>query len=238
MHRIWQIPELLAHIISFLPAADINRSFQISHHFANLLKSSLPPQLRPLPESRSTHSSGTQALPQDVIDKASAYLADELAMPKQPRMEDSWCKGTQGHILDALKPCLHPLLAKSVTRLDGGFGSLAGGSMDVCFQTDVPYQELYVLVHGKEKRGWDELLGTDVKGVTVFCLGGVQWDLLYSGVRYRDSGGVQRFSVRIERVEGVRLGDAMEELAGTLVMHGMSGGLGQDVTLLWRFGDN
>jgi hypothetical protein len=31
------------------------------------------------------------------------------------------------------------------------------------------------------------------------------------------------------------LKDVLEELAGTLVVHGMSGGLGQDVTLVWVF---
>jgi ribosomal protein L27 len=239
MHRIWQIPELLIHIISFLPASDINRSFQISSHFRTLLKATLPPQLRPLPDRPpSKHSSRTRALPQEVRDQAATYLAHELATPKQLKTEDVyyyWREGAQSQIFDTLSPCLHPIFAKFETKLVNGYEALAKGKMDACLQTDVPYHELYELVHGEKRDDWSEHLAVKANAVTVFCLGGTQWDLLYGDVRYRDLGGVQRFSVRVEREDGVMLGDVMEELRGTLVVQGMSGGLGQDVTLVLVF---
>ncbi|KAF3039532.1 hypothetical protein E8E12_006205 [Didymella heteroderae] len=239
MHRIWQIPELLTHIISFLPALDIDRALHISHHFRTILKANLPPHLRPLPDAPpSKHSSSNSRLPEDVIAKASAFLAQDLATPKQLKMEDShyfWREAARSQILDTLIPSLHPLFAKFETRLVDGYEALAEWKMDVCLQTEVPYHDLYELMHGEAREGWCEALGMGVKGVTVFCLGGVQWDLLYSDVSYREHRGAKRFSVRLEREDGVRLKDVMEGLAGTLVVHGMSGGLGQDVTLVWVF---
>lgn len=241
MHRVWQIPELLVHIVSFLPAPDIDRSFHISRHFRALLKANLPPQLRPIPElPRSKRSSRIQALPQEVRNKASAYVAHEAATPKQLKMEDAyyyWREGARCQVLDALSPHLHPVFAKYATMLVNGYESLAEGRVDVRLQTDVPYHALYELVHGKDRVGWDRILAVKAKVVTVFCLGGLSWDLLYAGVQYRDYSGVKRFSVRVEREEGVRLGDVLEELTGTLVVDGMGGGLGQDVTLVWVFDD-
>lgn len=241
MHRIWQIPELLIHIVSFLPAPDIDRAFHVSQHLRSLLRASLPPQLRPLPDApRYKRSSSNPRPPEDVIAQASAYLAQELATPKQLKVEDSyyfWREAARSQILHTLLPSLHPLFLKFETRLTNGYDALAEQKMNICLQTDMPYYDLYKLVHGEAKEGWDEALGIGVKAVTVFCLGGVQWDLLYSGVRYRVYQGVKRFSVRLEREEWVRLEDVMEELAGALVRHGMSGGLGQDVTLVWVFGD-
>lgn len=239
MHRTWQIPELLVHIISFLPAPDINRAFDVSRHFRTLLKENLPPQLRPLPDtSRSMRTSNNPRLPEDVIAQTSAYLAQELAIPKQLKCEDSyyfWREAAQSHILNTLLPALHPLFAKYETRLMNGYEALAEWKMDICLQTEMPYHDLYKLVHGIAKEGWGETLGVGVKAVTVFCLSGAQWDLLYSGVRYQEHRGAKRFSVRLEREEGVMLKDVLEELAGTLVVHEMSGGLGQDVTLVWKF---
>lgn len=239
MHRIWQIPELLVHIVSFLPASDINCTFHISHHFQTLLKANLPPQLRPLPDApRSRISPSNLRLPRDVAAQASSYLAQELAIPKQLKVEDSyyfWREAARSQIFDTLLPGLHPLFAKYGARLMSGYEALAERRMDFCLQTDVPYHDLYKLVHGEAKEGWNGALGVGVKAVTVFCLGGVQWDLLYSGVRYREHRGAKRFRIRLEREEGVRLKDVMEELAGTLVVYGMSGGLGQDVTLVWVF---
>ncbi|KAJ4410826.1 hypothetical protein N0V91_001754 [Didymella pomorum] len=241
MHRIWQIPELLVNVVSFLPAPDIDRVFHISHHFRTLLQANLPPQLRPLPDApRSKRSPSNSRLPEDVTALASAYLAQEFATPKQLKCEDSyyfWREAARSQILDTLLPSLHPLFAKYETRLMNGYEALAHSKMDICLQNDVPYHDLYKLVHDQTGDDWGEALGVGVKAVTVFCLGGSQWDLLYSGVRYREHRGAKRFSVRLEREEGVRLKDVMEELAGTLVVHGMSGGLGQDVTLVWVFGD-
>jgi len=241
MHRIWQIPELLVHIISFLPAPDINRAFHVSHLFRTLLKANLPPQFRPLPEApRCKRSRSNSRLPEDVIAQANAYLAQELATTKQLKCEDSyhfWREAARSQILDTLLPSLHPLFASSETRLMDGYEALAQSRMDICLQTEIPYHNLYKLVHSEAGEGWGEALGVGVKTVTVYCLGGVQWDLLYSGVRYREHRGVKRFSVRLERGKGVRLNDVMDELAGTLVVHSMSGGLGQDVTLVWVFGN-
>ncbi|KAF3052616.1 hypothetical protein E8E11_010551 [Didymella keratinophila] len=242
MHRIWQIPELLVHIISFLPASDINRALHINRHFRTLLKANLPPQLRPLPDTPHYKRSPCDSkLPEDAIVQASAYLSQELATPKQLKCEDSyyfWREAARSQILDTLLPSLHPLFAKFRTRIMQGYEALAQCKINICLQIDVPYRSLYKLVHGDAKEGWDEALGVGVKTVTVYCLGGVHWDLLYSGVKYREHRGVKRFSVRLEREKGVRLKDVMEELAGTLVVHGMSGSLGQDVTLVWVFGDS
>lgn len=242
MHRIWQIPELLVRIISFLPAHDIDRAFYISHHFRTLLKANLSPQLRSLPDPpRCKHFPNSPRLPEDVNAQASACLAQELATPKQLRVDDRyyfWRQAARGQILDTLLPSLHPLFSRFETRLITGYEALAERKMNICLQTDIPYHDLYKLVHGEVKEGWDAVLGMGVKAMTVFCLNGAQWDLLYSGVRYREHRGAKRFSVRLEREEGVRLGNVMEELAGTLVVHGMSGVLGQDVTLEWVFGDS
>ncbi|KAF1927952.1 uncharacterized protein M421DRAFT_5618 [Didymella exigua CBS 183.55] len=239
MHRIWQIPELLVQIISFLSAYDINRALHVSLHFKTLLKANLPPQLRPLPDGpRYKRSSSSQQLPQEVTAEAAEYLAHEAATPRQLKSEDSyyyWREGARSHVLDTLTPYLHPLFAKFATRLVDGYDSLAVGKTDICLQTNIPYYDLYELVNGEENESWVEYLAIKTTAVTVYCLGGVQWDLLYAGVRYRDYGGVKRFSVKVEREEGVRLGDVLQELIGPLMMYGMSKGLGQEVTLVWWF---
>lgn len=239
MHRLWQIPELLVHIVSFLSAEDIDRTFHISRHFRALLKANLPPQLRPLPELRTPTSD--QTLPQDVRDKAAAYIKHEAATPKHLKMEDTYHYSREDarcQVLHALSPSLHHVLDKYSTRLLDGYEPLAAGNINIVLQTDIPYHTLYSLVHGKVTPDDAEFLAVvPPKSVTVFCTSGVQWDLLYSSVRYRDVGGVKRFSVKVEREGGVRMQDVVEELSGTLVKDGMAGGFGQDVVLLWVFGD-
>ena len=242
MHRVWQIPELLIQIISFLPASDIDRSFHVSHHFRTLLKANLPPQLRPLPDSPCLRgSSSSRTLPQDVRAKAQAYITHEAATPKQLKMEDAyryWREDAQCQVLDILSPHFHPVLDKHTTRLIDGYESLAEGGTSICLESVIPYHRLYQLVHGERREFSNSFLAVKPPtSVTVFCLGGVSWDLLYANVKYRDYGGVKRFSVRVERESGVRIGDTLDELKGTLVMDGMSGGLGQDVVLIWVFDD-
>lgn len=172
--------------------------------------------------------------------KASECVAHEAATLQPLKMEDAyyyWREGVRSQIFDALLPHLHPVFAKSATRLVDGYKALAEGKTAISLQTDVPYHALYELVHGQDRQGWSGVLAEGVTTVTVFCLGGASWDLLYWCVKYRDHGSIKRFSVRVERAEGVRLGDVMEELAGTLVADGMRGGLGQDVRLVWVFDD-
>lgn len=245
MHPLWRIPELLCKIISCLPADDISRSFHISNYFRTVLKANLAPRLHPLPDPSNTKGPrlGTH-LPQDVRKQVKAYIEQEAATPKQLKMEDAyyyWREDARCQILHALRPSLHPLLSEHVTRLVDGYWSLAEGGVDLCLQTDMGYHDLYNLVHGERRsdRGEGEfLIVVPPKSVTVFCLGGVSWDLLYADVKYRMYGGVQRFSIRVERERGVRLGDVLDELKGTLIVDGMSGGLEQDVVLVWVFDDS
>ena len=241
MHRIWQIPELLIHIVSFLPADDIGRTLYISRQFRTLLKTNLPPQLRPLPDGRPKHSSVNDEIPQDVREKAQAYIAQEAATPKQLKMEDAyyyWREDARCQVLDTLSPHLHPFLNKYSTRLVDGYESLAAGSMSIQLQTEIPYHTLYTIVHGEDQKDLDAFLAVmPPTSATVFCLGGVQWDLLYANVKYKDYGGIERFSIRVEREKGVRMQDVLEELSGTLVKEGMSGGFGQDVVLMWVLDD-
>lgn len=156
-------------------------------------------------------------------------------------MEDTyffWREEARGEVLDALAPHLHPALGKHATRLIDGFDALAVGEARMALQVEMPYHQLYELVQGELKEDRNEFLAVRPPTVvTVFCFGGASWDLLYASVRYRDYGGVERFSVRVEREDGVRMGDVIEELRGTLVVDGMGGGLGQDVTLVWVFED-
>lgn len=244
MHTVWSIPELLCQIISLLPANDISRSFAISRRFRAILTANLAPQYRPLPDP--PHIATPRAdthIPQDVRIKAKAYIDREVATPKQLKMEDAyyyWCEYARCQVLHALTPYLHPLFSKHETRLVDGYESLLEGRMSICLQTDIRYHDLYALVHDemRDDRGMGDLLAVvSPKCVTVFCVAGVSWDLLYANVKYRDYGGLKRFSVSVEREEGVRLGDVVDELKGTLVVDGMSEGLGQDVSLVWVFDD-
>jgi hypothetical protein len=242
MHPTWQIPELLVQIVSLLSADDISRCFLISYHFRAILKANLPPELRPLPDSLSPRRLyGSQTFPQGVQDTAKAYLAQEDAKPKQLKFEDNyyfWHEGARREVLNTLSPHLHPVLAKHATHLIDGYDALAAGNMGICLQTEIPYHDLYDLVNGKERQDSQDLLAVvPPKSVIVFCLGGVSWDLLYTNVRYRLYGDLERFSVRVERESGVRMVDVLDELRGTLVVNGMSGGLGQHVFLTWVFDD-
>lgn len=237
MHPIWQIPELLVHVVSFLSANEVSCCFRVSHHFRTSLKVNLPPQLRPLPDSPCLKkSSNAQTLFQDVRDKAKAYTTQEAATPKQLKVEKAyhyWREDAQQQVLHALSPHLHSLLGKHTTCLLDGYESLAAGKISTCFRTEMPYHDFYDLVHGKERQDHDDLLAVvPPEAVTVFCLNW-GWDLLYANVKYRDYGGMKLFSVRVERKGGVRLSDVLDELRGTLVMDGMSGGLEQDVVLVW-----
>ncbi|KZM25874.1 hypothetical protein ST47_g2889 [Ascochyta rabiei] len=237
MHSLWQISELLVHIVSFLSADDIQGAFRISHHFRTTLKANLPPQLRPLPDGRRRYQSTSRVSPQEVRNKAKAYVSQETATPKQLKIEDTyyyWRESARSQVLDILSPCLHPILSRHVTRLIDGYESLAEGGMSICLQTDNSYHSLYELVHGKHRRDRNGLLAVvPPKSVTVYCLAGASWDLLYSNVRYRSYGGVDRFSVTVEREDGVRLGDILDELRGALIVDGRSGGLGEDILLVW-----
>jgi hypothetical protein len=241
MHPVWQIPELLVQIISFLPASDIDRTFDISHHFRTTLKANLPPQLRSLPDPSPKKSNQVRTLPQKVRDKAAAFGTHDAALPAQLKMDDTyyfWREEARGEVLDALLPYLHPVLSKPVTCLLDGFDALAAGKTSFTLHVDVPYHQLYELVQGKPEEDIGGFLAVKPPtAVTVFCLGGVQWDLLYANVKYRDYGGVKRFSVRVEREEGVRMSDVVNEMRGTLVVDGMSGGLGQNVAMIWVFED-
>lgn len=236
MHRIWQIPELLVHIISFLPAADIDVAFEFSSHFRTTLKANLPPCLRPLPDSPNKTSIRNQTLPQDVRDKATAFGTSDSAFPDQFKMIDTyyyWREDAKREVLGALKPHLHPAVSRYATCLIDGYESLAAGRVNMALQVEIPYHKLYELVQGEGRDDCEELLFVKPPtAVTVFCLGGVTWDLLYADVRYQEYGSIKRFAVRVEREDGVRLRDVLEELGGTLVVDGMSGGLGQDVTLV------
>jgi hypothetical protein len=119
-----------------------------------------------------------------------------------------------------------------------GFEALAEGKMGVCLQTEIRYHDLYSLVQGEERPDCADWLAVlPPKSVTMFCLGGVSWDLLYADVKYRTCGGAKRFSVRVEGEAGVRLNDVLDELKGTLIVDGRGGGLGQDVVLVWEFED-
>jgi hypothetical protein len=241
MHPVWQIPELLVHIISFLPASDIDRTFDISHHFRTTLKANLPPQLRSLPEPSPKKTNQARTLPQNVRDKAASFGTHDAALPTQLKMEDTyyyWREEARGEVLNALLPHLHPELSKPVTCLLDGFDALAAGKTSFTLHVDVPYHQLYELVQGKPEEDLSCLLAAKPPtAVTVFCLGGVQWDLLYANVRYKDYEGVKRFSVRVEREKGVRMSDVVNEMRGTLVVDGMSGGLGQNVAMIWVFED-
>lgn len=244
MHPIWQIPELLCQITSFLAADDISCSFHISHHFSTVLKANLAPRLRPLPDSShpNTLLSGGR-LPQDVRDKAKAYIDRELATPKQLKMEDAyyyWREYARCQVLHVLTPHLHPVLSEHATGLVDGYDSLMEGGMNLCLQINIRYHDLYSLVQGEtcEICKMDDFLAVvPPKSVTVFCLGGASWDLSYANLKYRDYGGVKRVSVKVERQRGVRLSNVLDELKGTLMVDGVGGALGQDVSLVWVFND-
>ena len=242
MHPVWQIPELLVHITSFLPASDINGAFNISHHFRTTLKANLPPQLRSLPDPFPKKPNQAQKLPQNVRDKAASFGTHDAALPDQLKMDDTyyfWREEARSDVLDTLLPHLHPVLSQPATCLLDGFDALAAGRTSFSLHVDVPYHQLYELVQGKPRDDVDGFLAVKPPtAVTVFCLGGVQWDLLYANVKYRDYGGVKRFSIRVEREEGVRMSDVVDELRGTLIVDGMSGGLGQNVALIWVFEDS
>lgn len=236
MHRIWQIPELLVHIASSLPAADIERAFNISPHFRTALHANLPPQLRLLPGDSYRTSPRNQTLPQDVCDKAAAFGTSDAAFPDQFKVIDAyyyWCEDAKRQVLKSLSPYLHPAIGKYVACLIDGYEALAVGQVKMVLQVEMQYHQLYELVQGVVRGDCDEFLcAKSPTAVTVFCLGGASWDLLYANVRYQEYGRTERFAVRVEREGGVRLSDVLDELRGTLIVDGMKGGLGQEVTLV------
>lgn len=241
MHRVWHIPELLVQIVSFLPAADIDQAFHISHHFRAILRATLPPHLRPLPDRSPKKSTRQQSL-QEVRDKARAFGTQENSLPAQLMMTDTyfhWREAARYEVLRALRPCLHPVLGKYATRLIDGYEGLADGNLNVCLQTDVPYQQLYDLVHGKERQEGDSYLAVKPPAaVTVFCLRVLGWDSTFANVRFRYCRGTKRLSIRVEREGGVRMSDVFDELRGTLVDNWKDEILEQDVVLGWVVEDH
>lgn len=241
MHRIWQIPELLVQIISFLPAQDIERALHLSHYFRISLKANLPPHLRPLPDDLPIRSSHKRTLSQNVCDAARGVGTQEAALPEQLKMADTyfyWREAARYEVVKTLRPCLHPVLGKNAAYLIDGYESLAEGKMTICLQTDIPHQQLYDLAYGKSMNPSNGFLAVvPPTAVNVFCMRGASWDPSYANVRCRDYGGMKRWSVRVEAESGVRMGDVLNELRGTLVVDGMSAGCGQDVVLVWMFDD-
>ncbi|KAH6614139.1 hypothetical protein C7974DRAFT_404593 [Boeremia exigua] len=239
MHRMWQIPELLVQIVSFLPASDIHRAFHLSHYFRTSLKANLPPYLRPLPEDLPIQSSHKQTLSQNVRDAARSLGTQDATLPDQLKMADTyfyWREAARYEVVKKLRPCLHPVLGKNAAYLIDGYESLAEGEMKICLQTDIPYHQLYDLAYGKDPKACNELLAVvHPTAVTVFCMRGASWDSSYANVRCREYGGMKGYSVRVEGEHGVTMGDVLNELRGTLVFDGMSGGCGQDVVLVWMF---
>ncbi|KAJ4989088.1 hypothetical protein SVAN01_05350 [Stagonosporopsis vannaccii] len=241
MHRLWHIPELLVQIVSFLPAANIDQAFLISHHFRTTLKANLPPHMRPLPDYPRKKPNGSQSLLQDVCAKAKAFNTQEASLPAQLMMTDTyfhWREAARYEVLRALKPSLHPVLAQYATHLIDGYEALAEREMGICLQTDMPYPVLYDLMHG---RGRQDLCGylavTPPTVVTVSCLTESSWDPDYANVRSRDHGGVKIPSVKIERDGGVRMNDVLDELRGPLVAKKMPEGVVQGVVLIWAYDD-
>ncbi len=241
MHHTWHVPELLTGIISSLPASDISQAFQISHHFRNILRSNLSPCLRPLPENTCNKQSRSTTLPQDVRDEAKAFGTQEIALPEQLKMTDIyyyWLEDAQSQVLDKLKTCLHPFLSRHAVQLINGYEALAEGKLSFCLQTVIPFQHLYDFIYGKDRKTRSGFLASKPPtAVTVFCFGGVAWDLSYANVQCREYESGKKPSVRVEKEGGVMMEDIVNELRGTLVVDGMSGGLGQDVVLIWKFDD-
>ena len=240
MHPIWQIPELLCQIISFLPDDDIARSFNISHYFRATLKANLAPQLCVLPDFSHTKTTrNIQPVLHGVLNEARSCIAHEVTSPKQMRHEHAyydWREHACCQVPCALPTRLHPALAKHKTSLVNEYDSLTKGDMNVSLQIGIRHHDLHSLLHGEGTPGRDDPLAVvPPKSVTVFCLKGANWDLLYANVKYRMYGGVKRFSVRVEREGGVRLSDVLDELKGTLIVNRGSGALEQGVVLLWVF---
>jgi hypothetical protein len=121
-------------------------------------------------------------------------------------------------MLERLKPQLHTFLAARATKLVCRLESVAKGEMEVSLYTQCSVAHLLHLDNDSGR--WWEMPQTypPVEGVEVSCLGGAKCNLTNMSIRFRAEGTRRVNFGRVERKEGVRMCEVLDELRGVLAL--------------------
>lgn len=233
MHSIWHIPELLIHIVLHLEEEDIANIYHVSHHWRQTLRNNLPPQLRPLPDA--TPNFERRPIPDTV-----RTLADEIELQQRQwtslatliELGDEyffWRDGALEMVLQQIKPQLHPFLSTNAHALIGGLASVAGGKMGIWLQTQCSNTEFLKLCEDPKD---EHLTQPPTSSVELYCPKGGVWNATNKSVRRREGPTWRCNFVTIERKEGVRMSDVVDELRSVLVSDEGDG----CILLDWQFG--
>ncbi|KAH7394890.1 hypothetical protein DE146DRAFT_764505 [Phaeosphaeria sp. MPI-PUGE-AT-0046c] len=237
MHSVFQIPELLMHIVLCLDPKDICACSSVSPHWRATIKTHLPPSLQSLPDSQQKLSRAP--LPTAIRDFAtSIQIQDESCILSEQMLELGdeylcWGEGKHAEVLEKIKPQLHPFLASTATVLISGLDSVAKGYLEICLQTKCTQAEFAELFQNEE---WhtESMTMPYVRSVEIYVARGAKWDLGHNSVLLRGRLNWARHMVRVERKKGVRMGDVVDELRGSLVPE-MSDYDDQSIVLEWVF---
>jgi hypothetical protein len=252
---MWHIPELLIHTLAHLDEASLSRCYQLSHYFRSTLKTNLPPQNRPLPDTitppcttlkQSSLTPPKQqavctSLPKDIRHLASEIRTQDeqwIYLSNMMEVGDDyfyWREGAHDNILSLLSPHLHPFLSTTAWELVSGLESIVTGSLNIRLQTRCTPAALFHLLDDEksEARGVGVTM-PGCKSVEVYCIRGAIWDLSYNSVITTKDETWRGYSVRMERKKGVRMGDVIDELRRVLIP-GPDLMSDDRVVLEWRF---
>ncbi|KAH7350362.1 hypothetical protein BKA66DRAFT_289924 [Pyrenochaeta sp. MPI-SDFR-AT-0127] len=241
MHRLWCLPELIVHIVSFLPHNDLDQCFHVSHHLRETLKNNLPPYRRPLPDG-GIQKPDWALLPQPIRSLASHFKTQDDRWALLPDMGDDyffWREGAHQQLLQRLGPHLHPFLFKHAWVFAAKLDFVSRGRVGIYLQTKCSATDYYNEFYNENTRPSDPktyLSQPPPSNVEVYCLKGAEWNLSFANAQYQESSGWQRLCVRIEREKGVRMIDVVDELRDVLTPS-MGLDVGSDVCLEWHFDD-
>ena len=260
MHRIFLLPELLMEIISFLPPTDLRTCASVSRHWKETLRLNLHPRNFPLPDTVCNDPStprpyilkklpqSISSLAQDIVHRTTLWQNAGVVLD----ISDDyyfWHEGAYSNLLSTLSQYLHPWLGKHVCEFVGGLEEIARGDMGICVRTKLGAEKLDEWFRegerevGRERSVIDAYLSKPVtRKVEVYCVEGATWDQEYVNVLQRGARKEwQQRCVKIERRNGIRLGDVVDELRGMLKPNEVVTEFGRDVQkevlLEWRFDD-
>jgi hypothetical protein len=224
MHLIWHIPEIFIHIASHLDLHDLAHCHHVSHHWQTTLKYNLPPRLQPLPDSPASYSLEQKSISDTIrtfaasIESKNEHCTSLAEMVCLGDFYFYWRQGELAMMLERLKPQLHPFLAARASKLVCGLEAVAKGEMEVSLYTQCSVANLLHL-DNDSGRWWKlPLTYPPVECVEVSCLEGAKWDLTNKSVLFRAEGTRRVDFVRVERKEGVRMCEVLDELRGVLAL--------------------
>lgn len=254
MHPLFEIPELLVHVVLYLDHSDLVPCYLVSHHWLKILRRNLPPHKRPLPDSdasqkclntsnsnsipqNSSHRvlNGSKSLPRELITLASQIHIQNvqwLSLTRISLPDDYyfWLDGAHSNLLSHLAAHLHPFLANHALSLVDGVTPLAEGSMDICLRTECSVEDYLNLF--EEVKDLRMLTYPVVQSVEINCPRGGKWDKENKSVLTRKGATWRYQCVRVDREKGVRMCDVFDELRGVLKPQVD----GEKLLLEWWFG--